>query len=158
MNPARGVGISVVVLTVTVLPGGPGAAALALLSYPLWHSSIGKRSRRRALTGTVTALAGIVVAGLRGLDASLLVIAGVALVLGWTMTTHIIGIREQLDDTADVERALLAHAGGTMAATTIIGGVIYAGFVAGPTFTPLALVLVFLGTVPVLIGLDWLRR
>lgn len=158
MNQARGISIPVVVLTVTVLPGGPEAAALAILAFPLWYSSIGQRSRRRALAGAVVALAAIVVAGMRGLDASLLVIAGVALVLGWTVTTQIIGLREQLDTTADIERALLAHAGATMAATTTIGGVMYAGFVAGPTFTPLALVLVFLGTVPVLVGLDWLRR
>jgi lysylphosphatidylglycerol synthetase-like protein (DUF2156 family) len=158
MNPARGIAISVFVLTVTLLPGGPGAAVLAILAFPLWYSSIEKRSRRRALTGTVVALGAIVVAGLRGLDASLLVIAGVALVLGWTLTTHVIGLREQLDDTADIERALLAHVGTTTAATTTIGGVMYAGFIAGPTFTPLALVLVLVGTVPILLGIGWLRR
>lgn len=158
MNPRRILLVSAVVTALAVLPGGVDAAILALCALPLWYSGVDRRSQQRALAGAIAALAGIVVAGLRGGEPALLVLASVSLVVGWATVTHLLGLREQLDSTATVDRAALSHAGTTLATTAAVGAVLYGGYLVGPTVSPLSLVLFFVGAVIVLVGLDRLGR
>lgn len=154
MNPVRLLLICATVTALAVLPGGVDATLVALLAFPLWYSSIERRSQRRALGGAVAGLAGIVIAGLREADPALLILATVTLVVGWTTATQSLGLREQLDDEAAIDRSVLAHAGTTLAGTAGIGAVVYGGYLLGPSVSPLSLVLFFVGAVLVLVGLD----
>lgn len=151
------VGCSVVTALALAL-GNVGAAVVSLLSLPLWYSSLERRSHRRALAGAVVSLAGIVVAGVGGLDTFLLVVASIGLIVGWATATQFVDLRTQLDETATIERALYGHAGATLASVSGIATVVYAVSLLELTVPALALVLIFVGTVPVLFGLDWLGR
>lgn len=157
MKPTQIALSSALVTVLAVAPAGIDAAVVAVFAIPLWYWSLENLSLRAALGGTVTALGGIIIAGLRGLEPSLLVFGAVGMVLGWSSTTHFVGLREQLDNTADIERSVLSHTGTTLAATAAIGAIVYAVFLVGLTVPPLALVLVFVGAVFVLLGLNWLR-
>lgn len=158
MNAERLFVLPILVTAVALVPGSVAASGLALVAVPVWYSSFSARSHQRALVGSVFPMAGIVFAGMQGIESAFLVIATIGLLLGWSTTTNFVGLREQLDDTATIDRAVFANAGTTLAASATIGAVVYAAFLVGPTLNPLALVFIFLGTVPILLGLEWLGR
>lgn len=158
VNVQRVVFVATLVVVAALLPAGVDAAALALAALPVWFSSIQVGSHRRALAGTVLAIGGISLAGIRELEPALLVFATLGAIVAWKSTTQVVSLRVQLDDTAEIERAFLAHTGSVLAATATVCGVIYSGFLLGPQVPPFALAMIFLGAVPILAGLEWLGQ
>ena len=143
-----------VVVTVGVLAVGTQLPALvALAGLPLIASGVWLHRRSFATAGVLFLFVGILYAGIQGHDPGLLLVATAGMVLAWDGAIHAISLREQLDETAQVRRGLLAHTGATLLAASLCAALVYVAFLVGLSLSPFTLLLFLVGAVFVLIGL-----
>jgi len=151
-----GVGIALLsglVATALLLPGGFDAAGVSLAGVGVLTWGVSGRAETRVLAGSALLFVAILLGGLRELAPGLLLGATVTAVVAWDAATYVVDSRAQLDARAEIRRAVLAHTGATLAATTAIAAVVYAAFLFGGSVSPLAALLVLLGAVLVAMGL-----
>ena len=126
-------------VALAVAPGVVGAVALApapvslvvtLVGLGLLAAGTARAARTVVTVGGVVALAGVVVAGLEGLQPGLVLVATAGVVVSWSTGHHVVGLARQLGRDAVVVRSIAVHVGTVTVATLVAGGVALASFLA----------------------------
>lgn len=125
-----------------VLPAiGVGMVATATLAYALREGS-----ERLLGAGVATLVVALLLGGVLGTPAELLVIAAGATVLAWDVGDNALGVGEQLGRNARTDRLELVHAAASLAVAVVGSAVAYGVFrLAGGGRPVLAVVLLLLG-------------
>jgi hypothetical protein len=145
-NVGQGLTLAAALVATVALVPVPTAVGLGVLATGLFAAGL-----RRAATGLVDAAAGtlavaLIVAGVFGAPAELLVVSTAAAVLAWDVADNALTVGEQLGRRARTERLELVHAAATLTVAVVGSAFAYGVFqLAGGGRPLLAVVLLLLG-------------
>jgi hypothetical protein len=148
---ALAAGAASVALAALASPVGGGVGVVGLLVVA---AGLSDARADAAAVGVVLLFVGVVVAGVAGGGALVLLGAAVAATLTWDLAEQAVTLGEQVGRGADTRRGELVHAGGSLAVGLAAGGLLLLVYrsVAGG-FSPAALVVLLLAAVALAWGL-----
>ncbi len=136
-----------------VAPGGVLAVAAAMLALALFVVAQSRQSSVIGIAGAGALFGGVGIGAVAEISVGMTLLATVGAILAWDSTAQTISLRQQVDN-GEIHRALLAHVGATLAASSLIATVIYLAFLFGGAVPPVAVVLFLLGAVLLVLALE----
>lgn len=146
-NVGQGMALVAALVAAAALAPVPPAVGVGVLSTGLFALGLRRQSHRLVDAAAGLLVGALLVAGVYGTPAELLVVSTAAAVLAWDVADNALTVGEQLGRRARTERLELVHAAATLAVAVVGSAFAYGVFeLAGGGRPLLAVVLLLLGS------------
>lgn len=145
-NVGQGLTLAAALVAAVALVPVPTAVGIGVLATGLFAAGLRRESRRLLDTAAGTLVAALLVGGVYGVPAELLVVSTAAAVLAWDVADNTLTVGAQLGRRARTERLELVHAAATLSVAVVGSAFAYGVYrLAGGGRPLLAVVLLLLG-------------
>ena len=146
-NVGQGLTLAAALVAAIALTPVPVAVGVGVLATAVFAVGLRRESRRLLDTAAGTLVAALLVGGVYGVPAELLVLSTATAVLAWDVADNALTVGEQLGRAARAERLELVHAAATLTVAVVGSAFAYGVYqLAGGGRPLLAVVLLLLGS------------